>query len=100
MDRSPSEPLHIAATGYANPNGKAVDLWTTPRGVAHRVHSLSNNRPERSENCVTHVVGQKCYLCRGLLKDPVAGMTTNSGMTSFATSAQRIISRLVRRLLR
>src|SRR5437899_3355826 len=30
-------------------------------------HSPSNNRPERNENCVTHVVGLKCYLCRRLL---------------------------------
>ena len=45
---------------------KAVDLWTTLR-VAHRVHSLNNNRPERNENCVTHVVGLNCYLCSRLL---------------------------------
>src|SRR5207245_5328628 len=35
--------------------------------VAPRVHSPSNNRPERNENCVTHVVGLKCYPCRRLL---------------------------------
>jgi hypothetical protein len=36
--------------------------------VAHRVHSLNNNRPERNQNCVTYVVGQNCYLCCRLLK--------------------------------
>src|SRR5438552_16565407 len=50
-----------------NQSARAVDLGTTLR-VAPRVHSpSSNNRPERNENCVTHVVGLKCYLCRRLL---------------------------------
>src|SRR4030095_6202340 len=52
----------MVATGYANPNVKAVDLRTTLR-VALRAHSLSNNRPERNENCVTYVPGLKCYPC-------------------------------------
>ena len=43
-----------------------MDLWTTQR-VAHRVHSRnSHSRPEHRENCVTHVVGQKCHRCRRL----------------------------------
>ena len=50
------------------PKRKPVDLWTTRRGVAHKAHRPSNNRPERNENCVTHVVGQNCYPCRRLLK--------------------------------
>src|SRR5262249_30452122 len=45
---------------------RAVDLGTTLR-VAPRVHSTTSNRPERTENCVTHVVGLNCYLCRRLL---------------------------------
>src|SRR5262249_46304918 len=65
-DRSCSARLRIAATGYANPNARAVDLRTTLR-VALRAHSPRNNRPERNENCVTYVVGQICYLfCRVL----------------------------------
>ena len=46
-----------------------MDLWTTLR-VAHRVHSRHNHsRPrEHRENCVTHVVGQKCYPCPRLHK--------------------------------
>src|SRR4029450_350915 len=54
-------------TGYANPNVKAVDLRTTLR-VALRAHSLSNNRPERNENCVTYVAGLKGYPCWRLQK--------------------------------
>src|SRR4029453_16677092 len=57
----------MVATGYANPNVKAVDLRTTLR-VALRAHSLSNNRPERNENCVTYVAGLKCYPCWRLHK--------------------------------
>src|SRR4029453_12516176 len=57
----------MVATGYANPNVKAVDLRTTLR-VALRAHSLSNNRPERNENCVTYVPGLKCYPCWRLQK--------------------------------
>ena len=46
-----------------------MDLWTTQR-VAHRVHSRNNNsRPEHRENCVTHVVGQKCHPCPRLHTD-------------------------------
>jgi hypothetical protein len=45
-------------------------LWTT-LGVAHRVHTLNNNRPEQNENCVTHVPGQICYLCPRLLTIPL-----------------------------
>lgn len=42
-------------------------MGTTLR-VAPRVHSPNNNnRPERNENCVTYVVGLKCYPCRRLL---------------------------------
>src|SRR5690348_12013760 len=66
MDRSCLARLRIAATGYANPNARAVDLRTTLR-VALRAHSPRNNRPERNENCVTHVAGQICYLCCRLL---------------------------------
>src|SRR5262245_45683925 len=57
----------MVATDYANPNVEAVDLRTTLR-VALRAHSPSNNRPERNENCVTHVAGLKCYLCWRLQK--------------------------------
>ena len=32
-------------------------LWTTRRCVAHKAHRHSKSRPERNENCVTHVVG-------------------------------------------
>jgi len=45
-----------------------------PRGLGdnaarcRQVHSPNNNKPERNENCVTHVAGLKCYLCRRLLK--------------------------------
>src|ERR1700688_920013 len=66
MARSRLAQLHLTATGCESPNEEAVDLWTTLR-VAHRVHSLNNNRPERNENCVTHVVGLNCYLCPRLL---------------------------------
>src|SRR5437667_8509690 len=55
-----------------NQSARAVDLGTTLR-VGPRVHSpSSNNRPERNENCVTHVVGLKCYLCRRLLRSPAS----------------------------
>src|SRR5258708_39624737 len=57
----------VVAIACESPNEQAVDLWTTLR-VAHRVHSLNNNRPERNGNCVTHVVGQICYLCLRLLR--------------------------------
>src|SRR6185312_16199619 len=67
MDRSCLARLRIAATGYANPNARAVDLRTTLR-VALRAHSPRNNRPERNENSVTHVAGQICYLCCRLLR--------------------------------
>src|SRR5438034_7540565 len=50
-----------------NQSASAVDLGTTLR-VVPRAHSPSNNRPERNENCVTYVVGLKCYLCRRLLR--------------------------------
>ena len=65
--RSASSPM--ATTACASPNPPAVDLWTTLR-VAHRVHSprSRNTRPEQSENRVTHVVGQICYLCSRLLR--------------------------------
>ena len=51
------------------PKSASCGLWTTLR-VAHRVHSprSRNTRPEQSENCVTHVVGQICYLCSRLLR--------------------------------
>ena len=67
--RSFSARSPMAAIACASPNPPAVDLWTTLR-VAHRVHSLSssNIRPERNRNCVTHVVGQICYLCFRLLR--------------------------------
>src|SRR5262245_35463478 len=52
----------MVATGYANPTAKELWALRTLR-VALRAHSLSNNRPERNENCVTHVAGLKCYLC-------------------------------------
>src|SRR5262245_42530922 len=52
----------MVATGYANPTAKELWALTTLR-VALTAHSLSNNRPERNENCVTHVAGLKCYLC-------------------------------------
>src|SRR5690349_22312177 len=65
--RSRSARSVTALTAYASPNARAVDLRTT-LCVAHRVHSPNNNRPERNENCVTHVVGQKCYPCSRLLK--------------------------------
>src|SRR4030088_383515 len=71
MARSCLAPSPIRTTASANPNAPAVDLWTTLR-VAHRVHRRNNNRPERNENCVTHVVGQNCYLCRRLLRRGVA----------------------------
>src|SRR5689334_17264821 len=64
--RSRSARSVTALTAYASPNARAVDLRTT-LCVAHRVHSPNNNRPERNENCVTHVVGQKCYPCSRLL---------------------------------
>ena len=67
--RSFSARSPMAAIACASPNPPAVDLWTTLR-VAHRVHSLSssNIRPERNRNCVTHVIGQICYLCFRLLR--------------------------------
>src|SRR5262245_33154898 len=52
----------MVATGYANPTAKELWALRTLR-VALRAHSLSNNRPQRNENCVTHVTGLKCYLC-------------------------------------
>src|SRR6185437_8219636 len=65
--RSPSASSPTATTACESPNPPAVDLWTTLR-VAHRVHRFgSPNRPERNENCVTHVVGQTCHLCSRLL---------------------------------
>ncbi len=69
--RSFSARSPMAAIACASPNPPAVDLWTTLR-VAHRVHSLSssNIRPERNRNCVTHVIGQICYLCFRLLNIP------------------------------
>src|SRR4051812_39289214 len=51
---------------YESRSARAVDLGTTLR-IAPRVHSSSKNRPERNKNCVTHVVGLKCYLCCRLL---------------------------------
>src|SRR5215212_2733598 len=66
--RSCSAPSPIGATNYENQR-RAVDLGTTLR-VAPRVHSPNNNKPERNENCVTHVVGLKCYLCHRLLRVP------------------------------
>src|SRR4029434_2183436 len=84
----------MVATGYANPNVKAVDLRTTLR-VVLRAHSLSNNRPERNENCVTYVAGLKCYPCwrlhsrktiaRG--KPGCLGCTCQNRVHSFATFA-------------
>src|SRR5690242_7768842 len=70
--RSRSARSVTALTAYASPNARAVDLRTT-LCVAHRVHSPNNNnnRPERNENCVTHVVGQKCYPCSRLLREGV-----------------------------
>src|SRR5437899_11072619 len=66
--RSCSAPSPIGPMNCENQSARAVDLGTTLR-AAPRAHSLSsNNRPERNENCVTHVVGLKCYLCRRLLK--------------------------------
>ena len=67
MARSCSARSPIKMTICENPNAPAVDLWTT-LCVAHRVHSLNNSRPERNKNCVTHVVGQICYLCLRLLR--------------------------------
>src|SRR6185437_10839897 len=66
--RSCSVPSPTEAMNYENQSARAVDLGTTLR-VAPRVHSPSKNRPERNENCVTHVVGLKCYLCRRLLTE-------------------------------
>src|SRR5438034_4404238 len=64
--RSRSAPSPIGPMNCENQSARAVDLGTTLR-VAPRAHSPSNNRPERNENCVTYVVGLKCYLCRRLL---------------------------------
>src|SRR5262249_1515589 len=59
----------MAATVCANPSAKPVDLWTTRRRVAHRVHRHNNSsRPEQTEKCVTHVPGQNCYPCPRLLR--------------------------------
>jgi hypothetical protein len=66
--RSCSAPSLITQTSSEDLNAGAVDLGTTLR-VAPRVHSPNNNRPERNENCVTHVVGLNCYLCRRLLSE-------------------------------
>lgn len=45
-----------------NPNRPAVD-FVDNTARRNRVHSLrSSTRAERNENCVTHVVGQICYL--------------------------------------
>src|SRR5262245_13003372 len=84
----------MAATGYANPTAKAVALRTTLR-VALRAHSLCNNRPERNENCATHVAGLKCYLCWRLQsrkaiargKPGCLGCTCQTRVHSFATFA-------------
>src|SRR5262245_22845139 len=57
----------MVATGYANPTAQELCALRTLR-VDLRPHSLSNNRPERNENCVTHVAGLKCYLCWRLQK--------------------------------
>src|SRR5215217_515470 len=65
--RSCSAPSPIGPINCENQSARAVDLGTTLR-VAPRVHSPNNNKPERNENCVTHVVGLKCYPCRRLLK--------------------------------
>src|ERR1700678_2217835 len=66
MARSCSAPSPTKTTACENPNALAVDLGTTLR-VAHRAHSLNNNRPEQNQNCVTYVVGLNCYLCPRLL---------------------------------
>src|SRR5215217_8970763 len=59
----------MAAIAYANRSARPVDLWTTRRRVAHRVHRRSSSsRPEQNEKCVTHVAGQKCYPCPRLLR--------------------------------
>src|SRR5216117_2385198 len=65
--RSCSAPSPIGPMNCENQSARAVDLGTTLR-VVPQAHSPSNNRPERNENCVTYVVGLKCYLCRRLLK--------------------------------
>src|SRR5205807_10555043 len=79
--RSCSAPSPIELTSYENQSARAVDLGTTWR-VAPRVHSPSNNRPERNENCVTHVVGLKCYPCRRLLSDAKhRGRVRGSGLS-------------------
>src|SRR2546428_3501004 len=64
--RSCSAPSPIGPMNCENQSAGAVDLGTTLR-VVPKAHSPSNNRPERNENCVTYVVGLKCYLCRRLL---------------------------------
>src|SRR4051812_20331066 len=67
-----SVPSLTGAMNYENQSARAMDLGTTLR-VAPRVHSPNKNRPERNENCVTHAVGLKCYLCRRLLNPSLRG---------------------------
>src|SRR5947209_5985258 len=66
MGRSRSARSPTTTTVFENPNDSPVDIWTMQ---AHRpqAHRTNNNRPEQNRNCVTYVVGQKCYLCRRLL---------------------------------
>src|SRR5947209_14314558 len=66
MGRSRSARSPTTTTVFENPNDSPVDMWTMQ---AHRpqAHRTNNNRPEQNRNCVTYVVGQKCYLCRRLL---------------------------------
>ena len=52
-------------------------LWTCGRRCASPTGSTasrSSNRPERNENCVTHVVGQTCYPCSRLLTGALSKM--------------------------
>src|SRR5436305_13637662 len=68
MARSSSASSIIAAIACADPK-RTVDLWITPMSYPqpHRPNN-HNSRYERNRKTVTHVVGQICYLCRGLLR--------------------------------
>src|SRR5712671_6903704 len=90
MARSYLAPSPIKTIASANPNAPAVDLWTTLR-VAHRVHSLNNNRPERNGNCVTHVVGQICYLCLRLLTRSAMRSIVRTGRGGVTAVASRAV---------
>src|SRR5206468_8518531 len=72
MARSCSARSPITTTACANPNTGPVDAWTT-QVRCPQAHRISNNRPERNENCVTYVVGLNCYLCPRLLKPKASG---------------------------